>query len=324
MSSFWRSLQRPITVLAPMEDVTDTVFRRIVARCGPPSVFFTEFTSTDGLCSAGHEAVAHRLVFTEEERPIVAQIWGTVPEMHYRAAREVAALGFDGVDINMGCPVKKIVKGGACAALIDNPTLAAEIIQATREGAGGLPVSVKTRCGFRKWRTEEWGAFLLEQRPEVLTIHGRVAKDESKFPARWDEIAKVVKLRNEARSDVLVLGNGDVQTLQEIHDKAGAHGVDGAMVGRGIFETPFLFRDAVPRPWPAEERLALLLEHLALYGATWGERHYSRLKKFYKMYVAGFSGAAHLRVDLMETEGIAQAEALVRQWLAARPAAPVT
>jgi tRNA-dihydrouridine synthase len=306
-----------------MEDVTDTVFRRIVARCGPPDVFFTEFTSTDGLCSAGHEAVAHRLLYTAEERPIVAQIWGTKPELHYQAAREIAARGFDGIDINMGCPVKKIVKGGACAALIDNPTLAAELIRATREGAGDLPVSVKTRCGFRRWRTEEWAAFLLEQRPEVLIMHGRVAKDESKFPARWDEIAAVVRLRDEAKSDVLVLGNGDVRSLAEIEEKARLYGVDGVMVGRGIFDTPFLFRNRSPQPWGAEDRLALLLEHLALYRATWGGRHYPRLKKFYKMYAGGFAGAAHLRGELMETESVPEAEDVVRRWIAsAAPDAP--
>jgi len=315
MSSFWRRLPRPITALAPMEDITDTVFRRIVARCGAPSVFFTEFTSTDGLCSPGHEAVAHRLLYTAEERPIVAQIWGTKPELHYRAAREIAGMGFDGIDINMGCPVKKIVKGGACAALIDNPSLAAELIRATREGAGDLPVSVKTRCGVRRWRTEDWAAFLLEQRPEVLIVHGRIAKDESKLPARWDEVAKVVRLRDQAGSDVLVVGNGDVRSLAEIEEKALLYGVDGVMVGRGIFETPFLFRDRVPRLWLPEERLALLLQHLALYRQTWGEHHYSRLKKFYKMYVAGFAGAAHLRVEIMETESVPEAEALVRRWL---------
>lgn len=301
-----------------MEDVTDTVFRRIVARCGAPDVFFTEFTSTDGLCSAGRAAVSHRLAYTEEERPIVAQIWGTKPELHYLAAREIAAMGFDGIDINMGCPVKKIVKGGACAALIDNPSLAAECIRATREGAADLPVSVKTRCGYRRWHTEEWAAFLLEQRPEALIVHGRIAKDESKLPARWEEIATVVRLRDEASSDVLILGNGDVRSLGEIEEKARLYGVDGVMVGRGIFDTPFLFRDLTPRPWPAAERLELLLQHLALYRRTWGERHYPRLKKFYKMYVGGFAGAAHLRAELMETGGVPEAEALVRRWLDAR------
>jgi tRNA-dihydrouridine synthase len=320
MSSFWRRLARPITALAPMEDVTDTVFRRIVARCGAPAVFFTEFTSTDGLCSAGRDGVAHRLVYTEAERPIVAQIWGTKPELHLRAAREIASMGFDGIDINMGCPVKKILKGGACAALIDNPSLAAEIIRATREGAGELPVSVKTRCGTRRWRTEEWAAFLLEQNPEVLTMHGRIAKEESKFPARWDEIAKVTRLRDEARSGVIVLGNGDAQGLADIEDKARLYGVDGVMVGRGIFENPYLFRDRTPRPWPAQERLGLLLQHLELYRETWGGRHYPRFKKFYKMYVGGFAGAAHLRVRIMETESVPEAEDLVRSWLAGMPA----
>ena len=314
--NFWHSLPRPITALAPMEDVTDTVFRRIVASCGPPHVFFTEFTSADGLCSEGHDAVAQRLIYMEDERPLVAQIWGIHPETHYRAAREIVALGFDGIDINMGCPVKKIVKSGACAAMIDRPALAREIIQATREGAGTLPVSVKTRCGFRRWRTEEWAEMLLEMEPAALTVHGRIARDESKYPARWEEIAKVVRLRDQAKSPVIVLGNGDVETLCEIEEKSARYGVDGVMVGRGIFRSPYLFADRIPRPWREGERLELLLRHLRLYRETWGaDRYYGRLKKFYKVYVSDFPGAAGFRNDLMETRSVAEAEALIGERL---------
>ena len=196
-----------------MEDVTDTVFRRIVAHCGAPDVFFTEFTSADGLCSVGYDAVAHRLRYTEAERPLVAQIWGIHPDTHMKAARLAVEMGFDGIDINMGCPVKKIVKTGACSGLIENPTLAREIYLATREGAGDLPVSIKTRCGFRSWRTEEWTGFLLELEPVVLTVHGRIARDESKYPADWDQVARVVTLRDQMESPTIILGNGDVTSL---------------------------------------------------------------------------------------------------------------
>jgi tRNA-dihydrouridine synthase len=319
MKNFWSTLEKPIAVLAPMEDVTDTVFRQIVVRCGRPQVFFTEFTSTDGMCSAGREAVVHRLQYTEVERPIVAQIWGTVPEHHYEAARQVVAMGFDGIDLNMGCPVKKIVKNGACSALIDNPNLAAEIIRATREGAGPLPVSVKTRCGFRRWRTEDWCGFLLEQKPVVLTIHGRIAKDESKYPADWDEIGKVARLRDRMGSSTLVLGNGDVGSLKEIGAKSLRYGLDGVMVGRGILHYPYLFRDPEPRPWPEQDRLELLLDHVTLYRDTWGDqKYYGRLKKFYKMYVSSFPEASELRNRMMETESVSEAILRVSHWMTER------
>ena len=212
MKSFWNNLPRPFTVLAPMEDVTDTVFRRIVARNGKPDVFFTEFVNVDGMCSPGREAVVHRLKHTEEERPLVAQVWGLKPENFARAAADIRSMGFDGIDINMGCPVRKIVKTGACSALIDNPPLAGEIIIATMEGAGATPVSIKTRMGFTKRRTEEWSSFLLDLKPAVLTMHARIAKDMSDVPADWQEIGKVVRIRDSMGSNTLIVGNGDVES----------------------------------------------------------------------------------------------------------------
>ncbi len=321
MRSFWNLLPKPIKILAPMEDVTDTVFRRIVARSGRPDVFFTEFTNTDGLCSAGRAAVIHRLQFTEAERPIVAQIWGNNPERYFRSAKDLAALGFDGIDINMGCPVKKIVKNGSCSALIENRALAKELILAAKEGAGALPVSVKTRLGFRRVDTEAWAAHILEQKPAVLTMHGRIASDMSDVPARWDEIGKVVALRDAMGSDALVVGNGDVESLDDLHAKAERFGVDGVMVGRGIFQNIFFFdptrRGANP---PAAERIAMLRGHIDLYRATWGpEKNFEVMKKFVKIYVAGFEGAARLRGELMESGGYGEIEERLEEWAAAQP-----
>ena len=218
-----------------MEDVTDTVFRRIVAFCGRPDVFFTEFTSTDGLVSPGRLRVIERLEYTDEELPLVAQIWGNNPENYYKACQEIADRNFQGIDINMGCPVKKVAGKGCCSGLIDNPQLAGELIQAAKEGSKGLPVSVKTRLGYRKVQTEEWFSFLLEQDVPVITVHGRVAKHMSKYPADWDEIEKVVELRNQINPKTLIIGNGDVKSQAEITEKADSHGVDGVMIGRGIF-----------------------------------------------------------------------------------------
>ncbi|MCB0339630.1 MAG: tRNA-dihydrouridine synthase, partial [Bdellovibrionales bacterium] len=308
--SFWNKLPIPFYALAPMEDVTDTVFRRFVAKLGRPHVFFTEFTNVDGLMSPGRDRVAHRLKFTDQERPLVAQIWGNDPENYLKASALLVEMGFRGIDINMGCPVSKVVRRGSCSGLIDNPTLAREIILATIEGSGQLPVSVKTRIGVREVVTEAWCSSLLELPIAALTVHGRTAKQLSKVPADWDEIGKVVQIRDSLQKKTLVIGNGDVMSLREADQKVAKHRVDGVMIGRGIFTNPFLFADRdQPRidSLTREQRLELLDEHLTLFEETWeqGARDFSILKKFFKIYVSGFPGAVEIRSQLMAARNVA-------------------
>ncbi len=225
-----------------MEDVTDTVFRRIVLAAGAPDLFFTEFTSTDGLCSAGRPRVIGRLRYTLPERPLVAQVWGTRPELFRRVAAEVREMGFDGIDVNMGCPVRKIVSRGACGALIGSPSLAAEIIAATREGAGGLPVSVKTRLGVSTARgAEEWIGFLLGQGLAALTVHGRTVAQQSEGSADWSAIGMAARLRDAAGLPTRIIGNGDVKTVDAFFARVAESRVDGVMIGRGVFENLHLF-----------------------------------------------------------------------------------
>ncbi|MDE2025636.1 MAG: tRNA-dihydrouridine synthase, partial [Patescibacteria group bacterium] len=195
--NIWHTLKKPIFILAPMEDVTDTVFRQIIMACGRPSLFFTEFTNVDGMASAGDEEVSKRLRFTQKEGPIIAQVWGMKPENYFSAAGRIAEMGYDGIDINMGCPQKAVVSRGACSALIKNPSLAKEIIQATREGAKGLPVSVKTRIGFKTNVLDTWIGFLLEQQLDALAIHARTASEMSKVPAHWEVMPAAVTIRNQ-------------------------------------------------------------------------------------------------------------------------------
>jgi nifR3 family TIM-barrel protein len=284
-----------------MEDVTDTVFRRIVASCGRPDVFFTEFTSVDGLFSEGYNYVAKRLKYTDKEYPLIAQIWGAKPENYYKAGKLLREMGFDGIDINMGCPVKDVVKLGVCSALINNQPLAKEIIKATQEGAGDLPVSVKTRIGFKTIQTEEWLGFLLDQGIEALTVHGRTAKEMSKVPAQWNEIAKAVAIRDEKKVKTVIIGNGDVLSRDEALQKVEETGVDGIMIGRGIFHDPWLFNpnhhgEDVMFP----EKLAKLKEHIELFESTWGkDKHYPILKKFFKCYISNIPNAADLRTELI-------------------------
>ena len=291
-----------------MEDVTDTVFRRIVAEHGRPDLFFTEFINADGLCSAGRDAVIHRLKYTKTERPIIAQIWGNSPDTYLKACQDIQTLGFDGIDINMGCPVKKITKNGACSALIENPTLAAELIRSAREGARGLPVSVKTRIGFKTKKTEQWITFLLEQGLDALTIHGRIAKDMSDIPADWAEIGKGVILRNRISPKTVIIGNGDVMNMRQAASMVQRHRVDGIMIGRGILHNLFLFRERwagsamAPRfaDLKPETKLQFLDQHISLFREEWGDKkNFNIMKKFVKVYVSDFEHASQLRNQLV-------------------------
>jgi tRNA-dihydrouridine synthase len=313
MSNFWKEIQKPVFSLAPMEDVTDTSFREIVLRLSNPDflqVLFTEFTSTDGLCHKdGRANVLSRLEVNETERKLlkennvklVAQIWGADPEHHYHSAKMLSERGFDGIDINMGCPIKKIIKQGGCSALIANPMLAGEIIQATREGTH-LPVSVKTRIGINKVITEEWISHLLQFKLPALTVHGRTQKQQSEGLADWNEIGKSAALRNEISPETLVFGNGDVMTVEDGLERVTKYKLDGVMIGRGIFKTPWFFNLDVKEASP-KDRIDVLQQHLNLYSDTWeGRRNFAIMKRFFKIYIYNFEGAAELRANLMQTE----------------------
>lgn len=316
-SNFWRTLERPIFILAPMEDVTDTVLRQVIARCGKPAVFFTEFTNVEGMFSKGAKLVNQRLQYTEIERPLVAQIWGTHPENFFKAAKKLIEMGFDGIDLNMGCPASGVMQKGACSGLINNRPLAKEIIDATKEGAAGIiPVSIKTRLGFRSIDFD-WIRFVLEQKPEVLTVHARTVSEMSKVPAHWDKLQVVTEMRNALHSTTLIIGNGDVKSLSEARQKVAAVGADGAMIGRGIFDNPYLFAENIMLndKTPAE-KMHVLLNHLQLWQDTWGEaKHFPTLRKFFKVYANGFPGAQELRMQLMETQNPEETKRLVTAFL---------
>jgi len=309
MNNFWTKLPRPFSVLAPMEDVTNFTFREIVATELPkPDVFFTEFTNTDALTSSGFEKTIHRFKFSENQRPIVAQIWGTNPNNFLKSAKIVEDLGFDGIDINMGCPDRAVIKIGACSALIENRPLAKEIIEAVKKGTKKLPISIKTRIGFKEVVTEEWITFLLEQKIDALTVHGRTAKQLSDVPANWVEIAKAVKIRNKISSNTIIIGNGDVKNYEEIREKVEKYGVDGVMIGRGIFANPWVFEKEI-KSHDFKEAKTILIKHLKLCDEN---QHYDKIKKFFKMYVNNFDGANNLRVKLMTTKSVDEALDLLK------------
>jgi nifR3 family TIM-barrel protein len=319
--SFWEKAQKPILALAPMEDVTDAAFRRIIAHKGRPDVTFCEFTSADGLVLAdekGQKRLRRKLLFSEIERPVVAQFFTSIPA-HMEAAAAIASdMGFDGVDINMGCPDRAVEKSGCGSAMIKKPSLAREIIRAAKRGAGELPVSVKTRLGYNVDQLEDWLPELLAEEPAAVTIHARTRKEMSLVPARWERIARAVEIRDALKSPTLILGNGDVRDIADAEEKCAQTGTDGAMLGRAIFGNPWLFSRRENNPEQSrgavspQERIEALREHIALFDELLGDvRNFAVMKKHFKAYVSGWDNAKELRVRLMETNTAEEALAIL-------------
>ncbi|WP_181450873.1 tRNA dihydrouridine synthase [Staphylococcus aureus] len=313
--NFWSELPRPFFILAPMEDVTDIVFRHVVSEAARPDVFFTEFTNTESFCHPeGIHSVRGRLTFSEDEQPMVAHIWGDKPEQFRETSIQLAKMGFKSIDLNMGCPVANVAKKGKGSGLILRPDVAAEIIQATK--AGGLPVSVKTRLGY--YEIDEWKDWLkhvFEQDIANLSIHLRTRKEMSKVDAHWELIEAIKNLRDEIAPNTLLTINGDIPDRKTGLELAEKYGIDGVMIGRGIFHNPFAF-EKEPREHTSKELLDLLRLHLSLFNKYEKDeiRQFKSLRRFFKIYVRGIRGASELRHQLMNTQSIAEARALLDEF----------
>ena len=314
MKNFWTELPKPFFALAPMEAVTDIVFRHVVAEAARPDIFFTEFVNTTSFCSKkGQQSTRGRLAFSDDEKPIVVQIWGKKPEDFAQMSQALVGRGFAGIDINMGCPDKSVVHGGAGSGLIRTPDLAVEIIQATK--ASGLPISVKTRLGdmnINNWR--EWITRILQQDITNLTVHLRSRKEMSKVPAHYEIIPELLKLRDEIAPNTLITINGDVSDRQHGIELAKQYGVDGIMIGRGAFQNPFVFEHD-KKDHTKEDLFELLNKHLDLhdkYSVELEPRKFDPLKHFFKIYVRDFPGASELREKLMHTKNTDEVRALLK------------
>lgn len=344
IKGFWSEIQTPIMCMAPMADVTDASFRQMFARYGKPSVTWTEFVSSDGLFLRPIEpgvgdqpqndieriALEHGigtdhpllkdLMFTEIERPIVAQFFSKDAGRMEQSARLAVALGYDGIDINMGCPAKVICNQGAGSAMIKDPEGAQELIQAAIRGAQGkIPVSVKTRIGFNKNELETWLPALLMANPAAIILHARTRKEMSKVPARWEHITRAVEIRDRLNPDVLILGNGDVNSLAEADARITETGCDGVMIGRGIFGNPWFFnRDIKKEDLSPREILDVMLEHTKLFEEILGQtKNFAVMKKHFKSYIAGFDGVKELRIALMERgNSYGEVQEIVEEFLA--------
>ena len=327
MENFWNTLQKPIFALAPMEDVTDTSFREIVAGLADPEylhILFTEFTSIDGMNHpVGKIRVGERLLVSKSEKQLlkqknirlIAQIWGKKPELFHKIAREISQeYEFDGLDINMGCPVKNIVKNGCCSALINEPNLAKEIILATKE-ATHLPVSVKTRTGIKSHDTEAWIEHLMETKPAAIILHGRTQKQQSDGLADWEEISKGRRIKDRIHPETKFLGNGDVSSVSHGLELCDRYKLDGVMIGRGIFHNPWFFNPQIKFS-SKMDKLDQLLLHTKLFEQNWGgKKNLNILKRFYKIYTSDFEHAAKLRAELMEAKTFGEVYLLVENEL---------
>jgi len=328
--------------MAPMADVTDVAFRALVAKRGKPDVFWTEFVSADGLYHTREiqkmddaiNPLMRDLQFTEGQRPIVAQIFSSKPEMIAYATRLIAKLGFDGVDINMGCPDRAIERQGCGAAMIKNPKLAVEIIRAAQE-ASSLPVSVKTRIGYNKEILDEWLPALLSANPSAITLHLRTRKEMSLVPAGWELMKKAVEIRNRINPNVLLIGNGDVQDLEDAKAKiresaptsevgaptGSVGGCDGVMLGRAMFGNPWLFQGLrkssencglTKSTHGLDEKLEALIELAHSFEKISPPKNFAILKKHIKAFVTGFAGAAELRAKLMTANSATELEEYIK------------
>ncbi|MBP6884073.1 MAG: tRNA-dihydrouridine synthase [Candidatus Pacebacteria bacterium] len=314
MTNFWLKLKKPIFVLAPMADVTDCVFREIINKYGKPDVFWTEFVSADGLAHpVAREKLLIDLKYDKAEHPIVAQIFGGKPENIKTAAALCEELGFDGVDINMGCPDKSIEKQCAGASMMKDPQLAKEVIRAAKAGAPNIPISVKTRIGYNKNEIETWIPAILAEDVAVLTVHLRTRKEMSNVPAHWDVMKRIVEIRNEMGKDTLIFGNGDALDLEDAKKKVWETSCDGVMLGRAIFGNPWLFTGKTPN---LKEKLGVMIEHTKLFEKVLGgHKNFAIMKKHYKAYVNNFEGAKELRVKLMEAKDVREIEKITLNFM---------
>lgn len=362
--SFWTTLPRPIMGLSPMDGVTDATFRRVIAQHGRPDVTFTEFTHVHDVCR-GPEFLLNTLIYSELERPVVAQLYGKDPALFYQATHAACELGFDGIDINMGCPSKNVASSGSGAGLIRTPDVAHAIMQATsraihdwangqtleqvgfkpariaaiqamnagRQGAAPvqrrvLPLSVKTRLGYDSVIVEDWVSHLIQEKPVAITLHGRTLRQMYRGEADWPAIARAAQLVK--GTGILLLGNGDVQNLNEVVSRVRSTQVDGVLVGRAVLGAPWFFRakeraraltqaDASDasihdQPIALEARFALMLDHARQFQAICGPGQFHRMRKHLGWYCKGFPHAAALRGQMFRVSSAEDVEAMIARY----------
>lgn len=311
-NNFWNTKNK-LFLQAPMEDVTDAAFRRVIAKYGKPDIMYTEFTSADGLNSIGKPKLIDRLIYEENQRPIVMQIFSSKPESIFKASKLANELGFDGVNINMGCPDKNVCGQGAGAALIKSPELASDIIKAALDGSEGLPICVKTRIGFSKIEYVDWLTKLLENPISGLIVHLRTRKEMSKVDAHWELAGEIVKLKDSIRPETKLIGNGDVRTLEQGDELIRKYKVEGVMIGKGMYGNPWRFnRDVRKEDLNQNEILGVLLEHIQAFEELLGHAsHFVSMRKHFKSYLTGTGIEKEKMLPLLLSESADEAKKII-------------
>lgn len=325
-TNFLKNLPKPFLALAPMYDVTDTVFRQLISEISPADFAMSEFVNVDGLASKGRAKLLPKIVFNNAEIPIIYQFWGKNPDNYQSIAEQI----FDyslvnqanvladepevneegkakiiGIDINMGCPDKSVLKNGCCGALIKNHSLADAIIEATRAGLNGRgTLSVKTRIGFTDF-DKRWIEFLLSKKLNMLSIHLRSIREMSKVPAHYEYLKEIIEMRDKISQNTLIVANGDIENITHARNIQDKYKIDGAMIGTGIFTDPFAFSAEVNwEQYMPSEKIKLYEKHVKLFRSTWqnNQRPIVTLNKFCKIYINGFEGAKESREHLMQAK----------------------
>lgn len=333
-----------------MDGVTEHTYRHIQKKYGNPDIIYTEFTNVEGVCH-GAIKLLEDFLFDETQRPIIAQIYGTTPKYFRQVAVVLCELGFDGIDINMGCPAKSVDSSGAGAALIKTPQLAQEIIRETKAGVQDyldgmrakdcpdisqniaqevvkrhdqlpqeykenreIPVSVKTRIGYNTPVVEEWIPTLLEMKPAAIALHGRTLKQQYSGESNWEEIHKAALLCK--KTDTILLGNGDVLNYEQAVEYIQKYEVDGILIGRGSFGNPFAFQPNSDKLLEQNNIFKIALEHCKLYEQTYNQDpryHFMPMRKHLGWYVKGIDGAREIRMELFQANNSEEVESIFKK-----------
>lgn len=327
--------KKNLIALSPMDGITDEVFRLIQSQIAKPDLIFTEFVSAEGI-SHGGVKLYDTLLFSKQERPIIGQLFGKDPDIFYKAAVILSHLAFDGIDINMGCPAKTVVRHGSGAALIDNPELAIKIINSTRQGINDYfnkevkitdlslnkktlvaikrnqkysdldkkeiikpTLSVKTRLGINESTIKDWAKILLDQDLDFLSIHGRTLKQAYRDKADWSAIHQVSKMAKDKRTKIF--GNGDIESRQQGIEYCKKYNLDGVLIGRASAGNPWLFNDYSATP---KEKFSAMLLHAQLFEKIFPHRRFDSLRKHFLLYTSSFPQAKSLRSKLVRLNSV--------------------
>jgi len=304
-TSIWHTITKPIVGLSPMDGITDPAFRAVVDTIGHPTVLYTEFISADGLCR--NQALLRTFRSHKTKTPLIGQLFGKDPRtMEEAATILIEKTTIAGIDINMGCPSHRVAQHGGGAALIQSPDRAHDIVlsvkKAITKSKKPIGLSVKTRIGYDAIITSKWISFLATLPIDAISLHGRTLKQQYSGRANWDELGLAAAIAK--KNNILLFGNGDITTYDEIYEKIHTYTPDGVLVGRGCLGNPWIFTQHTPTP---TERIDTAIRHCEYFQALTPDESPITLRKHLGWYVKNFDHAKELRASLVIISSIDEA-----------------